>query len=858
MLMPSRLRFVLIGLLALALASPSRAARWVELSPADTTRPISRAAHSVVLDAPGRRLVAWGGRLPADEVWALPLDGPAIWARLRVDGLPPAARSIASTIFDPVRRRMVVFGGGTGEGAFPTSNEVWALSLDGTPRWRQLAPAGTPPDLRELHCAIYDPVRDRMLVFGGFSTVTPPYGTYENSVWELTLGDPPTWRHLLPTGVPPSSRVGASMVYDAAHDRAIVFGGNNPTDPGAMTYHDDVFELRLAEPPAWRPMTTTGTPPSPRYEQAMAMDDARGRMLVFGGRGYNVIPLADTWALDLNVYPPAWRQAGPDASFPRYHSVAILDPATDRLIVDGGFVGQGGGYYVDQTIALSLTGQTAWQVLDPGIPPSAPARRASPVPLLDPFGRQLIVEGGYDNSTFGAYVGYAQYDFPKDIWTWPLDSPSPRWTRVSATQPLPFLGPGRAVLDPVRRQQVRFFQDALAPNRMSSVGVLPLDGSAGWTPVIVSGVEPPTRLDFSTAYDPVRDRILLAGGYTTSSRSYTRTPRRDVWSLSLAGTPAWTMLRDDVPGGPVLLPEALFFDPAADQFLGVGYAEQGKTGTWSLAADGASPWQFVAPLGPAYGTVSFDPAVRELVSIDLEDGDALHHVLSDTAGWVPLEVAGEPPPGRYYSRVEFDPFHRRVLVFGGEARTVSGPLGDLWALELDRASPTVSVPGPDLVRINWHTNLAAGARVSAERRDAAQDWRALTPLAIDANGYVRLEDADVRPGLALDYRLRFNGTVLPGSEQHLTVAPRPALALAGARPNPAVGTASLVFTLTGPFPAKLELFDVSGRSVASRGVGGMGAGEHVLALEQRLAPGLYVAVLTQSGERLIRRFVVTR
>ena len=169
------------------------------------------------------------------------------------------------------------------------------------------------------------------------------------------------------------------------------------------------------------------------------------------------------------------------------------------------------------------------------------------------------------------------------------------------------------------------------------------------------------------------------------------------------------MLRDDVPGGPLLLPDALFFDPAADQFVGVGYdASFREAGTWSLAPDGASPWRFVARLTSSYVTVSFDPAARELVSIDLDDGDAQHHVLSDTAGWVPLDVAGEPPPSRYYSRVEFDPLNRRVLLFGGQSRTVSGPLGDLWALELDRASPAVSVPGPDIVRIDWRTNLAAG------------------------------------------------------------------------------------------------------------------------------------------------------
>ena len=44
-----------------------------------------------------------------------------------------------------------------------------ALSLAGTPAWSALAPSGTPPSWRYMHSAIYDPVRDRMVVFGGSS-----------------------------------------------------------------------------------------------------------------------------------------------------------------------------------------------------------------------------------------------------------------------------------------------------------------------------------------------------------------------------------------------------------------------------------------------------------------------------------------------------------------------------------------------------------------------------------------------------------------------------------------------------------------------------------------------------------------
>ena len=134
-------------------------------------------------------------------------------------GTPPSARYCHSAIYDPVRDRMVVFGGLTGTvlpqrrlgavagghagvdaadahghaaeravrpqrdlrpGARPHGgvrgqldgptlrNDVWALSLAGTPAWTQLTPTGTPPSARYGHSAIYDPVRDRMVVFGGY------------------------------------------------------------------------------------------------------------------------------------------------------------------------------------------------------------------------------------------------------------------------------------------------------------------------------------------------------------------------------------------------------------------------------------------------------------------------------------------------------------------------------------------------------------------------------------------------------------------------------------------------------------------------------------------------------------------
>src|SRR5262249_30665628 len=65
---------------------------------------------------------------------------------------PPSARYGQTAVYDPVRYRMVVFGGANGNQFF---NDVWALSLAGSPVWTQLTPPGPLPSGRRRHTAIY-------------------------------------------------------------------------------------------------------------------------------------------------------------------------------------------------------------------------------------------------------------------------------------------------------------------------------------------------------------------------------------------------------------------------------------------------------------------------------------------------------------------------------------------------------------------------------------------------------------------------------------------------------------------------------------------------------------------------------
>lgn len=87
-------------------------------------------------------------------------------------------------------------------------------------------------------------------------------------------------------------------------------------------------------------------------------------------------------------------------------------------------------------------------------------------------------------------------------------------------------------------------------------------------------------------------------------------------------------------------------------------------------------------------------------------------------------------------------------------------------------------------------------------------------------------------------------------------APPASLALEHVGPNPARGAALTIrFALAHAGAARLELLDVSGRRLAVRDVGALGAGEHAVTLAPAAhpGPGLYFVRLQQAGESRVRR-----
>ena len=173
----------------------------------------------------------------------------------------------------------------------------------------------------------------------------------------------------------------------------------------------------------------------------------------------------------------------------------------------------------------------------------------------------------------------------------------------------------------------------------------------------------------------------------------------------------------------------------------------------------------------------------------------------------------------------------------------------------DGAVPTLASladasAGPDRVRLRWFAGGAPVVAAMVERSDDVTGWSDLAAPALDGLGYYTLEDRDVVPGHRYGYRLRYlsaTGTAWTGPTW-LTVPAALRLTLSGLLPNPGGGGALLAFTLPSPGAARLELFDVAGRSVWSREVGDLGAGSHRLPLDSALRSGVYRARLVSGGQ----------
>src|SRR5262249_3848743 len=171
----------------------------------------------------------------ASHPWtgALELGGGLGGRELPTAGTQPAGRWGPAVVYDPTAHRVLVIAGYDGSpygGPGKLRNEVWELSLGAEPVWKQLQPSGEPPTPQYFSSAVFDPVRQRVILHGG------NVGFSETSA--LDLGGALSWNRLATEGDQPAPRLGHGMAYDATEDRVVMFGGNSPGDVWALNFDE--------------------------------------------------------------------------------------------------------------------------------------------------------------------------------------------------------------------------------------------------------------------------------------------------------------------------------------------------------------------------------------------------------------------------------------------------------------------------------------------------------------------------------------------------------------------------------------------------------------------------------------------
>lgn len=303
---------------------------WSSLDPSGVA-PSIRAGHSATLDPVRHRMLVFGGvsydtsAHYFDELWELTLGATPMWNQLTPLGIAPPPRISHTAVYDPVNDRMIVYGGWGFDNGGQRLGDLWALSLSGTPTWSEITPTGEVPAPRSGHSAIVDPVRDRMVVFGGGKAVEGSPGQLTNELWELTLAGVPTWT-LRSASNAPSERSDHAAIYDPVGDRMIVSGG----------YYGlgSTWALPLPEGNSWIELYPGGAFGS----GSGVYDSGTHRIVVFGG----VNNLGDTyyndvWSLSLSDTIGWTRQDLPHPPHPRSQHAAVFDPKGDRMVVFGGY-----------------------------------------------------------------------------------------------------------------------------------------------------------------------------------------------------------------------------------------------------------------------------------------------------------------------------------------------------------------------------------------------------------------------------------------------------------------------------------------------------------------------------------------
>jgi len=254
-------------------------------------------------------------------------------------------------------------------------------------KWVKLKPANS-PSARAAAAMAYDPVSQRIVLFGGFGTTS-----YFDETWTF---DGTTWT-LVPTSVAPPARAAAGIAYDSWLKKLVLFGGFANDQ-----YMGDTWVWDGASSTWTEIQTTKGT--HPETLPMVFPDPLSGRVDYYGGYDGQFYSLT-TWRFRAGD----WHNVQP-AEFPSARAAAVYgtNPEIKQSFVFGGLAD------VNPVNMWTFDGKT-WTQQFPG----------------NPMGYRFLTGSAYDPRFHGVLVfgGFAGDDV-NETWLWD----GTNWTQLTPRQ----------------------------------------------------------------------------------------------------------------------------------------------------------------------------------------------------------------------------------------------------------------------------------------------------------------------------------------------------------------------------------------------------------------------------------------
>lgn len=307
---------------------------WTQVTPA--TSPLSRAWGNLTWDTQYQRAVLFGGSrdLNGPLLNDVHLFDPATstWQALTTPpDAGPSPRFLSNMVYVPTIQAHLLFAGGTSTSnnaeATVLTNELWRLTVTpdaGLASWTRLTPGGTPAPARASACAGYDPVRRRLLVFGG--------EIINDTIADLVEYDVMSnaWVSGAPVGgTAPTKRGSAVCTFDVRAGKLFVYGGVTQVS-GTPIGEAWTFEPGARQWTRITPMPSAGN----NTFGAPVFSTQLGGMAFFGGRTSLIGTSQATWWGRLNANPvvaPMGNASAPEAAMDLRAAPTVMDPDGDPL-----------------------------------------------------------------------------------------------------------------------------------------------------------------------------------------------------------------------------------------------------------------------------------------------------------------------------------------------------------------------------------------------------------------------------------------------------------------------------------------------------------------------------------------------